>query len=101
MTQVYNISFQIAPNLQEQWLLWMKSKFIPMVVETACFENQHFYELDVTEDQAPTYTMQLFAQTPENLAKFTESYAAALLDELHKTWGDQCFHFVTTMRIVN
>jgi hypothetical protein len=101
MTHVYNISFQIAPNLQEQWLLWMQSKFIPMVVETACFENHQFYALDVDAEQAPTYTIQLFAQTPENLAKFKESYAEALLDELHKTWGDQCFHFVTTMQIVN
>jgi len=98
---VYNISFQIDPNLQEQWLVWMKSKFIPMVVETGCFQNHPLYELDIAEDQAPTYTLQLFAQSRENLAKFTESFAEPLLDEMHKTWGDQCFHFVTTMRIVN
>lgn len=98
---VYNISFQIAPNLQEQWMLWMQSKFIPMIMETACFQNQHFYELDVTSDQAPTFTLQLFAINPQQLAQFQDQFAAALLDELQKTWGDQCFHFITTMRIVN
>ncbi len=98
---VYNISFQIDPNLQEQWLVWMKGKFIPMVNEIGCLQNHQFYELDISDDQSPTYTLQLFAQSSENLAKFTESFAEPLLDELHKTWGDQCFHFVTTMRIVN
>ena len=42
---VFNISFQIAPTLQAQWLEWMKSKFIPMVVATNCFEDHKFYEL--------------------------------------------------------
>ena len=98
---VYNISFQITPNLQEQWLLWMKSKFIPMLVATDCFQSHQFYELELTSDQSPTYTMQLFATTPENLAQFTETFSSSLLDELQKTWGDHCFHFVTTMRIVN
>jgi hypothetical protein len=98
---VLNISFQIAPNLKEQWLLWMKSKFIPMMTETKCFQNHQFYNLDVSADQAPTYTLQLFTETPENLALFTECFSGPLLDELQKTWGDQCFHFITTMRIVN
>jgi hypothetical protein len=98
---VYNISFQIAPNLQEQWLEWMQSKFIPMFQETGCFQQHQFYQLDVEADQAPTYTIQLFAQSPENLAQFKETFSVPLLDELQKTWGDQCFHFVTTMRIVN
>ena len=99
--QVFNISFQITPNLQEQWLEWMQAKFIPMFVETGCFQNHAFYELEVSADQAPTFTLQLFTQTAENLVHFKESFANNLLDELQKTWGDQCFHFVTTMRIVN
>ena len=98
---VYNISFQIAPNLQEQWVLWMKSKFIPMIMVTDCFQSHQFYELELTADQAPTYTIQLFAQTSEKLEEFKETCSNALLDEMQKTWGDQCFHFVTTMRIVN
>lgn len=99
--QAYNISFQIAPNLQEQWLEWMKSKFIPMLEQTSCFQHQNLYELEVSSDQAPTYTLQLFTQSPENIALFKDKFATPLLDELQKTWGDQCFHFVTTMRIVN
>lgn len=98
---VYNISFQIAPTLQAQWLEWMKNKFIPMVQGTACFIDHKFYEIDIAEDQAPTYTLQLFTPKAENLSQYQETSSTAIMDELLNTWGDQCFHFITTMRIVN
>jgi len=98
---VFNISFQIAPTLQAPWLEWMKSKFIPMVVATNCFEDHKFYELIVDEDQAPTYTLQLFATNQDLLFQFKETLSPAILEELSSTWGDQCFHFITNMRIVN
>jgi hypothetical protein len=99
--QVYNISFQIAPTLQDQWLVWMKSKFIPMVEGTNCFEDHKFYEIDIAEDQAPTFTLQLFTKSAEKLTQYQEQLSAGILDELQNTWGEQCFHFITTMRIVN
>ncbi len=99
--QVFNISFQIAPTLQEQWVEWMKNKFIPMITATNCFKEHQFYTLDVTSDQAPTYTLQLFTLSPEKLAQYRDEHSSALMDELLKTWGDQCFHFITTMQIVN
>jgi hypothetical protein len=99
--QVYNISFQIAPTLQGQWLSWMKNKFIPLIMATDCFNNHQFYEIDITEDQAPTYTLQLYTAQPEKLTQYQETLSSPIMDELLNTWGDQCFHFITTMRIVN
>ena len=99
--QVYNISFQIAPNLQEQWLAWMKSKFIPMIQDTKCFSNHQFYAIDISEDQAPTYTLQLYAENSETLTQYQEERSIPIMEALLHAWGDQCFHFITTMRIVN
>ncbi len=98
---VYNISFQIAPTLQSQWVEWMKNKLIPIIESTGCFDDHKFYELAVDVDQAPTYTLQLFAPTSEILAKFQEELSPSIMEELANTWGDQCFHFITTMQIVN
>jgi hypothetical protein len=98
---VYNISFQIDPNQQAPWLIWMQEKFIPMIHATACFSDNKFYEIEVSEDQAPTYTLQLFYQTPENIEKYKNQLSESIMAELQDTWGNQCFHFITTMRIVN
>jgi hypothetical protein len=98
---VYNISFQIAPTLQEQWLEWMKNKFIPIIASTGCFGDHQFYELSVEDDQAPTYTLQLFASSQEMLVKFEATQSPSIMDELENTWGTQCFHFITKMKNVN
>ena len=98
---VYNISFQIDPMQQEQWLQWMKSKFIPMVESTDIFEDQKFYEINVLEDQAPTYTLQLFTSSEQKMENYQINIAPSIIDELQNTWGNQCFHFITTMKIVN
>lgn len=98
---VYNISFQIDPNQQEQWLQWMKSKLIPMVESTHCFEDHKFYEINVMEDQAPTYTLQLFTSNKAELENYQLNLAPSIMDEVQNTWGNQCFHFITTMKIVN
>jgi hypothetical protein len=98
---VFNISFQIAPTLQAQWLEWMKRKFIPMIEATHCFDEHKFYELIVEKDQAPTYTLQLFAANQDTLIQFKETLSPTIINELSSTWGDQCFHFITNMKIVN
>jgi hypothetical protein len=99
--QVYNISFQIAPTLELQWLEWMKAKFIPMIVSTACFEENKLYQLEVDAEQAPTYTLQLFTRQAAQLANYLQQHDALILQELSATWGDQCFYFATKMKIVN
>jgi len=98
---VYNISLQIDPNQQEQWLQWMKSKLIPIIESTNCFEDHKFYEINVLEDQAPTYTLQLFTSSEVKLENYHLNIAPSIIDELQNTWGNQCFHFITTMKIVN
>ena len=98
---VYNISFQIDPNQQEPWLQWMKSKFIPMLSSTNIFDDLKFYEIEVMEDQAPTYTLQLFANSEEKMKNYQINLSPSMMEELQSTWGNQCFHFITTMKIVN
>ena len=98
---VQNISFQIAPALESQWLEWMKEKLIPLFATTGCFHESKFYQLEVTSDQAPTYTLQLFTPDQGLLNKYLEQHADTLLQEIQAIWGDQCFHFSTTMKIVN
>jgi len=98
---VYNISFQIEPAQQAQWEQWMKSKFIPMIASTLCFVENKFYEINVTEDQPPTYTLQLFSENEAKIQKYQNTLSSEIMDELQSTWGNQCFHFITTMKIVN
>jgi hypothetical protein len=98
---VFNISFQILPSMVSTWENWMKSSFIPMIVATECFVDYKFYEIAVDNDQAPTYTLQLYAITPEMQVSFEETLFTPILAFLVNTWGEQCFYFITKMKIVH
>ena len=98
---VSNISFQVAPEIEFLWQEWMKTTFIPLFEATQCFVDTKFYQIEVTEDQYPTYTLQLFVINKLKLDEYLTGYAQNLLNELSATWGEKCYHFNTNMRIVN
>jgi hypothetical protein len=98
---VSNISFQVDPSIETVWLNWLKQNFIPSCLETTCFVNHQLYQLDLASDQPPTYTLQLFSHAATQLAEFQEKHAESLLFSVTEQWGEQCFHFNTSMRIVN
>jgi hypothetical protein len=98
---VSNISFQVDPAVEAAWLSWVKQSFIPSCLATDCFVDHQLYQLDLAADQPPTYTLQLFSNAAEQLAKFQEKFAENLLLSVTTQWGEQCFHFNTSMKIVN
>ena len=99
--QVCNISFQIEPQAETLWLGWMQQDFIPSIMATACFVDYKFYQLEVEATQAPTYTLQVFTNDPQMMELYRSKHAASLMYSLHHTWGEQCFHFSSYMKIVN
>ena len=98
---VSNISFQVDPSIETVWLNWLKQHFIPSCLETTCFIDHQLYQLDLASDQPPTFTLQLFSHAATQLAEFQEKHAESLLFSVTEQWGEHCFHFNTSMRIVN
>jgi hypothetical protein len=98
---VSNISFQVAPSIASDWLNWVKQSFIPSCLSTTCFVDHQLYQLDLAADQPPTFTLQLFSKAASQLAEFQEKHAETLLLSVTEQWGEQCFHFNTSMKIVN
>jgi len=43
----------------------------------------------------------LFSQTAAQIAEFQAKHAETLLFNVTEQWGEQCFHFNTSMKIVN
>lgn len=98
---VCNISFQVNHAIQAAWMEWMKTNFLPQLNATHCFTDTKWYQIEVTEDQNPTYTLQLYTVNKDQLHLFHSQYAAPLLQALYSQWGEQCLYFSTNMQIVN
>ena len=98
---VCNISFQLNPTIQSSWLLWMKTTFIGELMATGCFNDHKFYQLEVPEDQNPTFTLQLYADNKAQLNRYHTQFVDTLILQLNNKWGEQCLYFSTNMQIVN
>jgi hypothetical protein len=98
---VSNISFQVDPSIESAWLNWVKQSFIPSCLNTACFVEHQLYQLDLAADQPPTFTLQLFSHSATQMAEFQEKHAETLLLSVNEQWGEQWFHFNTSMKIVH
>ena len=99
--KVYNISFQIDPALEFQWLEWMKNIFIPSLMSSQSFTENKFYQIKVNADQSPTYTLQLYCDKIELWQSYQELHASTHLQDIALTWGEKCYYFCTEMQIVN
>lgn len=99
--KVYNISFQIDPVVEFQWLEWMKNNFIPSLMSSKSFTENKFYQIKVNADQSPTYTLQLYCDNIELWQAYQELQANDHLKEVQHAWGEKCYYFCTEMQIVN
>jgi hypothetical protein len=99
--KVYNISFQIDPALEFQWLEWMKNNFIPSLMSSQSFSDHKLYQIEVQADQSPTYTLQLYCDNMELWQAYQELQANDHLKEVQHAWGEKCYYFCTEMQIVN
>ena len=98
---VHNISFQLNPSVEYEWLEWMKTHFIPDIKETNCFGDYKLYKIEVPADQYPTYTLQLYAINKEHVTKYQTQFSDTFILQLNNKWGEQCLYFTTNMQIVN
>ena len=99
--KVYNISFQIDPALEFQWLEWMKNNFIHSLMSSQSFTENKFYQIKVNADQSPTYTLQLYCDKIELWQSYQQLHASTHLQDIALTWGEKCYYFCTEMQIVN
>jgi hypothetical protein len=99
--KVYNISFQIDPALEFQWLEWMKNNFIPQTLACQSFSDHKLYQIEVQADQSPTYTLQLYCDNIELWQSYQQLHASTHLQDIALTWGEKCYYFCTEMQIVN
>jgi hypothetical protein len=79
----------------------MKTNFIIELMGTGCFIDHKLYQLEVPEDQNPTFTLQLYAVNKALLSKYHTEFANGIILQLINKWGEQCLYFSTNMQIVN
>ncbi len=98
---LYNITYNIEPEIQENWLQWMNNEYFPYLMGTELFSDIKMYRLlNETENQGLTYSVQFFSDSLENVNKYLEAYAPEIMNKHNQAFKYKHVSFMTILESV-
>ncbi|REE05901.1 DUF4286 family protein [Marinoscillum furvescens] len=96
---LYNVTVSVAPQVEQDWLTWMKDVHIPEVMRTGCFAEHKFLRLlnESPEAEGSTYAVQYFAPGKAELDTYLADHAPALRQKHLERYQDKALAFRTLL----
>jgi len=98
---LYNITFNIEPEIREEWLAWMKEHYYTYVLGTDLFFDVKLFRLlNETENEGITYSVQFFTDTLDKAEVYLEKYASEIVTRHNETFKYRHVSFMTLLESV-
>ncbi len=98
---IYNVTVNVEKSIVEEWLLWMKNTHIAEVMQTNMFEKYTLLKLLNEEyTEHPTFAIQYFAKSQENINQYLKEFAPALRQKTEVKYGNKVMAFRTFLEII-
>lgn len=98
---LYNITVGIDSDVEEEWLKWVKSVYIPGVMSSNLFTSFKIYKvLHDSEDGTISYSIQCLAKNLDHVNAYFEHFAPALQEKLRVRFRDKHVAFMTLLEEV-
>lgn len=98
---IYNVTTNIAEDVEVRWLHWMKTEHIPAVLATGNFISARLVRVLVEEEMGgATYAAQYTAQNKENLQNYYLYQAPKLREHALALFGDKMLAFRTELEVL-
>ena len=98
---LYNITINVTPDIEEDFIAWMKGIHIPEVLETGIFHEHKFFRLlHDSEDGTTNYCIQYFTESIDQMMEYEEKHAAILRAKAQKRYKDKAIAFRTLLETI-
>ena len=98
---LYNVTVNIDPEVNEDWLDWMKKTHIPDVLNTGLFiDNRFLRVLNTEEGEGFTYSIQYLLESMEHYETYKAQYAPALQASHNERYQNRFVAFRTLLETV-
>ncbi|MEO6188452.1 MAG: DUF4286 family protein [Ginsengibacter sp.] len=98
---IYNITTKVENSIEDEWLGWIRGKYIPDVMSTGLFFNHGFMKLyGHDESDGKTYVLQFFADEKNAIDSFNRQHAKRIAINLRSRWGEALVTFETLLQSV-
>ncbi len=98
---LYNITISISPEIENEFINWMKAKYIPKVLDTGCFFEHRFMRLLHQEPgEGINFSVQFHTTSIKEMRAFEDKFAKGLRGDLERKFGDQFVSFRSLLQSV-
>ena len=95
---IYNVTVKVDPEIESEWLTWMKEHHIPDVMKTGCFTAYAINKLKYpVEDEGSTYAFQYSCKTMEDLERYHSNFARKLQKDHTDRYANRFVAFRTIL----
>lgn len=98
---LFNETVGIDASVEQEWLKWAKTAYIPAVLNTQLFTEYKIYKvLHESEDGSISYSIQFFSDSLENVVQFLEVFAPQLVERQRQMFSHKHVAFRTLLEEV-
>ncbi|WP_296702081.1 DUF4286 family protein [Algoriphagus sp.] len=98
---LYNITFTVSIEIEEDFVQWMKETHIPEIFATGLFlEHKFFRLLNSPDDNVTNFSVQFYAENTQKLIEYEGRFAHALRYETQARYGEKALAFRTLLETI-
>ena len=98
---LYNETIGIDKDVEQEWLQWMRSVYMPAMMNTGMFSDSKIYRiLHDNDDGTISYSTQYFSPTIEHIQKYLDVHAPILVEEHRHKFANKHIVFRTLLEEV-
>ena len=97
---LYNVTVSIDPQIEQEWLQWMRSQHIPDVMQTGCFLESRISRVHGEEQGGLTYAITYLAPDEATFKVYEKNHAPALQADHTKKYEGRFAAFRTTLSVI-
>ena len=95
---LYNVTVGVDKDAEEEWLQYMREKHIKDVLKTGLFVESKMYKVLHDENEGTiSYSIQYFARSIEDIRKYLDVFAPALIEEHREKFRNRHVAFMTLL----
>ena len=98
---LYNVTLIVDESAADEWLEWMQTVHIPMVMATGKFLSSKLLRVVDSPNEGVTYCAQYLSETIAHYEEYQADIAPALQQDLNEKFKDRFVAFRTLMQYVD
>lgn len=98
---LYNVTVSIDPEISKEWLIWMRTKHIPDVMNTGCFIEARISRVHGEEEGGMTFAIAYLAKDQVEMDRYNAEFAGALQAEHGMRYNGRFAAFRTMLTVLD